>query len=75
MQLAEEEEFQDKLKELEATCSPIISKMYQGAGAAGAAGGGDGPTAGGPAGGSGPGPKIEEARRLRRSDPITYHPI
>ncbi len=30
MQLAEVEELEHKLKELEATCSPIISKMYQG---------------------------------------------
>ncbi|CAI0420934.1 unnamed protein product [Linum tenue] len=36
-QLAEVEELEDKLKELEGLCNPIISKMY-GAGAAGAAG-------------------------------------
>ena len=29
-QLAEIEELEHKLKELEGTCSPIISKMYQG---------------------------------------------
>ncbi len=29
-QLAEVEELEDKLKSLESTCSPIISKMYQG---------------------------------------------
>ncbi|KAF2321538.1 hypothetical protein GH714_000349 [Hevea brasiliensis] len=33
-QLAEVEEFEDKLKELEGLCNPIIAKMYQG-GAAG----------------------------------------
>ena len=33
-QLAETEELEHKLKELEGTCSPIISKMYAGAGAA-----------------------------------------
>lgn len=32
-QLAETEELEHKLKELEGTCSPIISKMYAGAGA------------------------------------------
>ena len=29
-QLAEKDELEHKLKELEGTCSPIISKMYQG---------------------------------------------
>lgn len=55
-QLAEVDEFEDKLKELEGLCNPIISKMYQG-------GGGDVPTDGGPempSGGAGGGPKIEE---------------
>ena len=33
-QLAETEELEHKLKELEGTCSPIISKMYAGAGEA-----------------------------------------
>jgi hypothetical protein len=32
-QLAEVEEFEDKMKELEGLCNPIIAKMYQGAGA------------------------------------------
>ncbi|CAN1343961.1 Heat shock 70 kDa protein [Linum perenne] len=36
-QLAEVEEFEDKLKELEALCNPIIAKMYQ-AGSGGGAG-------------------------------------
>ncbi|MYY57410.1 hypothetical protein FYL21_10260 [Lactobacillus salivarius] len=58
-QLAEADEFDDKMKELESICNPIIAKMYQGAG--GEAGGvpmdhEDGP----PAGSTGPGPKIEE---------------
>jgi L1 cell adhesion molecule like protein len=63
-QLAEVDEFEDKLKELEGLCNPIISKMYQGAG-------GDVPMGGGAqmpggayskasSGGSGAGPKIEE---------------
>ena len=63
-QMAEIDEFEDKLKELEGLCNPIISKMYQGAGGAppgggmpdfgaGGAGGAEGP-------GAGPGPKIEE---------------
>ncbi|XP_049612855.1 heat shock 70 kDa protein 1 [Syngnathus scovelli] len=38
-QLAEKEEFQDKQKELERVCQPIISKLYQGAGPAGGFGG------------------------------------
>lgn len=33
-QLAEVDELEHKLKELEGTCSPIIAKMYQGAGGA-----------------------------------------
>ncbi|KAL7191544.1 hypothetical protein ACSBR2_023592 [Camellia fascicularis] len=62
-QLAEVEEFEDKLKELENLCNPIIAKMYQGAG------GGDVPMGGGAsmpgggygnAGSAGAGPKIEE---------------
>ncbi|KAI3989303.1 hypothetical protein MKX01_004852 [Papaver californicum] len=67
-QLAEVEEFEDKLKDLEGICNPIISKMYQaGSGAGdmpgGASFGGDMPGAGGASastGGSGAGPKIEE---------------
>jgi len=59
-QLAEAEEFEDKMKELENVCNPIISKMYQGG--AGAAGmDEDVPSGGaGSGGGSGAGPKIEE---------------
>ncbi|ONK62265.1 uncharacterized protein A4U43_C07F2130, partial [Asparagus officinalis] len=30
-QLAEADEFEDKMKELEGICNPIIAKMYQGA--------------------------------------------
>ncbi|GJN22853.1 hypothetical protein PR202_gb10453 [Eleusine coracana subsp. coracana] len=56
-QLAEVEEFEDKMKELEGLCNPIIAKMYQGAGADMAGGGmeDDAPPAAG-----GAGPKIEE---------------
>merc|ERR1719171_2585813 len=69
-QLAEVEEFTDKLKEVEEICNPVITVMYQAAGAAGAPPGAEGgmpdmggmgggmPTGG--AGGDGPGPKIEE---------------
>ncbi|KAF2579156.1 hypothetical protein F2Q70_00010598 [Brassica cretica] len=58
-QTAEADEFEDKMKELESVCNPIIAKMYQGAGG----------EAGGPAGmdddeappsAGGAGPKIEE---------------
>ncbi|GKB96816.1 heat shock cognate 70 kDa protein 2 [Tanacetum coccineum] len=61
-QLAEAEEFEDKQKELEGVCNPIISKMYQGSGGVPDMGGmGGGMDADGPAsGGSGAGPKIEE---------------
>ncbi|XP_048341722.1 heat shock-related 70 kDa protein 2 [Sphaerodactylus townsendi] len=39
-QMAEKEEYEHKQKELEKLCNPIITKLYQGAGAAGAPGGG-----------------------------------
>ncbi|CAA6654953.1 unnamed protein product [Spirodela intermedia] len=56
-QLAEADEFDDKMKELESICNPIIAKMYQGAGD-GMDEDGEPPAAG--SSGSGPGPKIEE---------------
>ncbi|PIA31827.1 hypothetical protein AQUCO_04800016v1 [Aquilegia coerulea] len=60
-QLAEVEEFEDKLKELEGTCNPIIAKMYQGDGDMPGGMGGDMPHGGGSASsGAGAGPKIEE---------------
>ncbi|KAB2611578.1 heat shock 70 kDa protein-like [Pyrus ussuriensis x Pyrus communis] len=62
-QLAEVEEFEDKQKELEGLCNPIIAKMYQGAGGDVPMGGGAQMPGGGNAssgGGSGAGPKIEE---------------
>mmetsp|Transcript_63863 Transcript_63863/g.73236 ORF Transcript_63863/g.73236 Transcript_63863/m.73236 type:complete len:661 (+) Transcript_63863:133-2115(+) len=37
---ADKDELAEKLKELESTCNPIISKIYQGAGGAGGAAGG-----------------------------------
>jgi L1 cell adhesion molecule like protein len=57
-QLAESDEFDDKMKELEGVCNPIIARMYQGGaggegGAAPSYGGDDSPP-------SGAGPKIEE---------------
>ena len=62
-QLAEVDELDDKLKELEGICNPIISKMYQ-SGAGGAGAGdvpmGDGYSGGSTGSGSGAGPKIEE---------------
>lgn len=59
-QLAEVDEFEDKMKELEGICNPIIAKMYQG-GAAPMGADDDIPTSGGGSSGSGGrGPKIEE---------------
>merc|ERR1719387_758677 len=65
--ISEVEEFQDKQKEVEGVCNPIITKLYQSAGGAGGMpdmGGMPGgmPGAGGapPSGGSGSGPTIEE---------------
>ncbi|RLN15679.1 hypothetical protein C2845_PM02G43130 [Panicum miliaceum] len=55
-QLAEVEEFEDKMKLLEGLCNPIIAKMYQGAGADMAGGMEDDA----PAAAGGAGPKIEE---------------
>ena len=67
-QLAEVEEFQEKQKEVEAVCNPIITKLYQSAGGApggmpdmgGMGGGMPGGPGGAPSGGSGAGPTIEE---------------
>merc|ERR1711966_486174 len=64
-QTAEIDEFEDKLKELEGLCNPVMSKMYQGGGGGGMPGGMPdmGGDAGAPppgAGGSSSGPKIEE---------------
>eukprot|EP01018_Ginkgo_biloba_P027801 Gb_14198 [translate_table: standard] len=61
-QLAEIDEFENKLKELEGICNPIIAKMYQGGGGAG---GPDMSAYAAAAGGAGShgaeaGPKIEE---------------
>jgi len=66
-QLAEKEEFEHKQKEIEGICTPIITKLYQGAGGmpggfpggAPGAGGGPGGAPGAGAGGAG-GPTIEE---------------
>ena len=57
--MAEADEFEDKMKELESVCNPIIAKMFQGAGgeAGGTAAGMDDDEA--PSTG-GVGPKIEE---------------
>ncbi|KAH6819947.1 heat shock protein 70B, partial [Perilla frutescens var. hirtella] len=60
-QLAEVDELEDKLKELENLCNPIVSRMYQGGAAGDATGGADMPGGGGSGGASGgAGPKIEE---------------
>nr|AKP06195.1 heat shock protein 70-2 [Eriobotrya japonica] len=61
-QLAEVDELEDKLKELEGLCNPIIAKMYQGAGGAGGGMpmGDDMPGGASTGSAGGPGPKIEE---------------
>jgi len=62
-QLAEVEEFNDKQKELEGICNPIVTKLYQqGGGMPGGAPGGmpGAPGGAGGAAGSGAGPTIEE---------------
>ncbi|CAB4273008.1 unnamed protein product [Prunus armeniaca] len=62
-QLAEVEEFEDKQKELEGLCNPIIAKMYQGAGGDVPMGGAQMPGGGfgnASSDGAGAGPKIEE---------------
>lgn len=66
--MAEKEEYEHKQKEVEKICTPIVTKLYQGAGGGASAGGGF-PGAGGgfpgaggapPKGGAGGGPTIEE---------------
>ncbi|KAL8037327.1 hypothetical protein ABFX02_11G031900 [Erythranthe guttata] len=67
-QLAEVDELEDRLKELEGICNPIISKMYQSGSEGGApmdddvagGGGGGGSSGGGASTGGRAGPKIEE---------------
>ncbi|TKY54677.1 Heat shock 70 kDa protein [Spatholobus suberectus] len=60
-QLAEVDEFEDKQKELEGICNPIIAKMYQGGAGGDVPMGDDMPGGGSGSGsGSGAGPKIEE---------------
>jgi len=66
-QLAEKEEFEHKLKEIEKICAPIMTKLYGGdaaGGMPGGPGGFPGAGAGGPGGkkggGAGSGPTIEE---------------
>ena len=67
-QMAEQDEFEDKLKELEGICNPVIQKMYAAGGGGGMPGGGM-PDMGGMGGGAGApppssdggaGPTIEE---------------
>merc|ERR1711992_175828 len=67
-QTAEEDEYKDKQKEVEAICNPIITKLYQAAGGPpGGPGGMPGGMPGGPGGmpgaggpGAGSGPTVEE---------------
>jgi len=67
-QLAEKEEFEDKQKELEKVCNPIITKMYAasggvppgGPGGPGFPGGPGGAPGGAPGAGGAGGPTIEE---------------
>ncbi|CAF1363680.1 unnamed protein product [Adineta ricciae] len=61
-QLAEKDEFEHKLKEVEKTCSPVMTKLYGGAGGASGMPSGFPGAAGGPQPGAGgsAGPTIEE---------------
>jgi len=62
-QLADKEEFDHQLKDLEKICMPIVTKLYQGAGGmpeGGMPGGGQFPGAGGAGPKGGSGPTIEE---------------
>jgi len=59
-QLAEKEEYEHKLKEIEKICSPIMTKLYGGEGAGAGPGAGGMPGAGGPKPSGGKGPTIEE---------------
>jgi len=62
-QLGEVEEFNEKQKEVESVCNPIITKLYQGAGGMpdmGGMGGMPGADAGAAGGAGGAGPTIEE---------------
>merc|ERR1719206_69272 len=61
-QMAEKEEYEDKQKEVEQVCNPIIQNLYQGAGggAPGGMPGGGMPGGGMPGGPGGSGPTIEE---------------
>merc|ERR1719183_79127 len=60
-QMAEKEEFEDKRKEVEGICSPIMQAMYsQGGGGGGDMGGMPGGMPGAPPGGGAGGPNIEE---------------
>eukprot|EP00803_Ostreobium_quekettii_P004280 evm.model.scf_858.4 EVM.evm.TU.scf_858.4 scf_858:23198-25523(+) len=65
-ELAEIDEIEDKQKELEGICNPIITKMYQAAGAGGGTPGGmpggmgGMPNMGGAGAGAGNGPTVEE---------------
>jgi len=61
---AEKDEFEEKKKELEAVCNPIMMKFYQSGGMPGGGMGGgmddDMPQGGSSGGGSGAGPQVEE---------------
>jgi L1 cell adhesion molecule like protein len=59
-QLAEVEEFQDKQKEVEGVCNPIITKLYAAAGGAGGMPDMGGMGGGAPPGAGGTGPTVEE---------------
>jgi heat shock protein 1/8 len=56
--MAEKDEFEDKLKDLEGTCAPILTKVHSAGGETGAAAAGEGPDT--PHGGGQRGPTVEE---------------
>merc|ERR1719378_340079 len=59
-QMAEKEEFEDKRKEVEGVCTPIMTAMYSQGGGGGMGGGMPGGMPGAPPGGGAGGPNIEE---------------
>ena len=65
-QTAEKGEFEDKQKELEKVCMPIMTKLYQAGGVPNGAGG----MSGGPSGSAGSGGKVLPLRKWTKSQTV-----